>query len=120
MIRSVAAIAKMPSLKASSLAVSLLMTRIVASATDGPALLFATGLARGRHQEHRLRPRRLRVPRDDGRHDAAHAALPAVRGALLVRSADRDGGLRRVRVRRNRRAASVRKPRSEERRVGKE
>src|SRR2546425_4841510 len=110
MISSVTAIAKTPSLKASSRAVSLLTPEILASATDGPAVRFATRRAGGRQQEHGLRPRRVRVPGDDDRHDAADAALPALRAALLVRRADGDGDLRRLRLRRDRGPARVREP----------
>src|SRR5204863_9146626 len=71
---------------------------ILAAATDGLSVRLATRRASRRQPERRLRDRRIRVPRDDDRDDAADAALPALRGALLVRRADGDGDLRRLRL----------------------
>src|SRR5205814_4423774 len=81
---------------------------ILAVATDGLPFRLATRRASRRQPERRLRPRRLRLPRNDDRDDAADTALPALRAALLLRRADSDGRLRSVRLRRHRRPARVR------------
>src|SRR5438067_13531819 len=69
---------------------------ILAAATDSLSVRLATCRASRRQPKRRLRARRLRVSRDDDRDDAADAALPALRGALLLRRADGDGRLRRL------------------------
>src|SRR2546423_11811258 len=75
---------------------------------DGAAPRVCYARARPRPLR-RLRADLVRLPRDDGRDDAADAALPALRAALRLRRADRDRGVRGLRLRRDRWAAGVRR-----------
>src|SRR5207249_669802 len=108
MISSVIAIAKTPSLNASSRAVSLVTPESSRPRRTASSFALLLGNARRCQPERRLPARCLRVPGDNGRDDAADAALPALRTALLVRGADGDGDLRRLCLRGDRRAARVR------------